>query len=129
MKQTVYIVDDEPMAIRYLEMLLKGTSLDVEVVGTAINGVRAIPEINRLQPDFVFVDISMPVMNGLQMSREVLKQNPLQKIFILTAYRDFEYARKRVGRFDSKKYEGSGKCKTEQTYSNGNESSKFLFVR
>ncbi len=96
MKLTVYIVDDEPMAIRYLEMLLKGTALELEVIGTAPNGVKAIPEIARLHPDFVFVDISMPVMDGLQMSEEVLKQNPAQKIFMLTAYRDFEYAKKSV---------------------------------
>ena len=96
MKLTIYIVDDEPMAVRYLEMLLKGTNLDLEVIGTAPNGVKAIPEIAKLHPDFVFVDISMPVMDGLQMSEEVLKQNPAQKIFMLTAYRDFEYAKKSV---------------------------------
>lgn len=96
MKLTIYIVDDEPMAIRYLETLLKGTALDLEVIGTAPNGVKAIPEIAKLHPDFVFVDISMPVMDGLQMSEEVLKQNPAQKIFMLTAYKDFEYAKKSV---------------------------------
>lgn len=97
MKLTVYIVDDEPMALRYLEMLLKGTTQELEVIGTAPNGVKAITEIARLRPDFVFADISMPVMDGLKMSEEVLKQNPAQKIFILTAYRDFEYAKKSVG--------------------------------
>lgn len=96
MKLTIYIVDDEPMAIRHLETLLKETSLELEVVGTAPNGVKAIPEIAKLHPDFVFVDISMPVMDGLQMSEAVLKQNPAQKIFMLTAYRDFEYAKKSV---------------------------------
>lgn len=96
MKLTVYIVDDEPMAIQYLETLLKGTNLDVEVIGTAQNGVKAIPEIAKLHPDFVFVDISMPVMDGLQMSEEILKQNPTQRIFMLTAYRDFAYAQKGI---------------------------------
>lgn len=96
MKLTVYIVDDEPMAVRYLETLLAGTSLDLEVMGTAPNGVKAIPEIAKLHPDFVFVDISMPVMDGLQMAEEVLRSNPAQKIFMLTAYRDFEYAKKSV---------------------------------
>lgn len=99
MKLTVYIVDDEPMAIQYLEMLLKGTSLDLIVIGKASNGVKAIPDIAKLHPDFVFVDISMPVMDGLQMAEEVLKHNPMQKIFILTAYKDFEYAKRslRIG--------------------------------
>ncbi|MDO5392224.1 MAG: response regulator [Eubacteriales bacterium] len=96
MALTIYIVDDEPMAVQYLKMLLEGTSQRPEVIGTAPNGVKAIEEIVRLQPDFVFADISMPVMDGLKMSEEVLKQNPAQKIFILTAYRDFDYAKKSV---------------------------------
>lgn len=96
MKLTVYIVDDEPMAVEYLEMLLKGTSLEIEVIGTAPNGAKAIPDIARLHPDFVFVDISMPVMDGLKMSEIVLEKNPDQKIFMLTAYRDFEYAKKSI---------------------------------
>lgn len=96
MKLTIYMVDDEPMAIRYLETLLKGTGLKIEIVGKASNGVKAVPEILRLHPDFVFADISMPVMNGLEMSEQILKQNPSQKIFLLTAYRDFEYAKRSV---------------------------------
>ena len=93
MKLTIYIVDDEPMAIRYLETLLKGTGLEIVIAGKASNGVKAVSEILKLHPDFVFADISMPVMNGLEMSEHVLKQNPSQKIFLLTAYRDFEYAK------------------------------------
>ena len=96
LKQTVYIVDDEPMAIHYLKTLLQDTGLDIEVIGDASNGVRAIQEIIKLKPDFVFVDISMPVMDGLEMSEKVLVNNPSQKIFMLTAYRDFEYAKKSV---------------------------------
>lgn len=84
------------MAVRYLETLLKGTGLEIDIVGTASNGVRAVPEILRLRPDFVFADISMPVMDGLQMAEKVFEHNPAQKIFILTAYKDFEYAKKSV---------------------------------
>lgn len=96
MKLTIYIVDDEPMAIQNLKMLLESTKLDLEVIGTALNGVKAIPEITKLNPDFVFVDICMPVMDGLEMSEQILKENPSQKIFMLTAYRDFEYAKKSI---------------------------------
>ncbi|MDD3361370.1 MAG: response regulator [Hespellia sp.] len=96
MKPTVYIVDDEPMAIQYLCTLLEKTNLQAQIVGSASNGVKAIPEIARLHPDFVFVDISMPVMDGLEMSEKVLQNDPMQKIFILTAYKDFEYAQKSI---------------------------------
>lgn len=95
-KQTVYIVDDEPMVIKYLETLLKGINLEIDIVGTAQNGVKAIPEIAKLRPDFVFVDVSMPIMDGLQMAEKVLQNNSLQKIFILTAYKDFNYAQKGI---------------------------------
>lgn len=65
--------------------------MECEIVGEASNGASALPEILRLKPDVVFADISMPVMDGLQMAEKVLKENPSQKIILLTSYKDFEY--------------------------------------
>ena len=94
MKARIYIVDDELMAIQYFKYLLQEAGVDCEVIGEASNGVKAIPDILRLKPDIVFADISMPVMDGLQMAEEVLKVNENQKIILLTSYRDFDYAKR-----------------------------------
>ena len=67
----IYIVDDEPRAVQYFKKLLAETGLDCSVVGTASNGVKAVSEVLRMKPDIVFADMSMPVMDGLQMSEEI----------------------------------------------------------
>lgn len=92
---TVYIVDDEPMAIQYLEYLLAQSGAACEIVGSATNSTRALEEILRREPDVVFTDISMPVMNGLELARRVLeRQRP--RIYLLTSYEDFQYAKQGV---------------------------------
>lgn len=94
MNTTIYIVDDELMAIKYLKSLIKTCGDNYKVIGEATNGVMAIPEISRLKPDIVFADISMPVMDGLHMAEEVLKAKNAPIIFMLTSYRDFDYVKK-----------------------------------
>ena len=92
---TIYIVDDEPMAIRYLESLLGACGAACEVVGTATNSHVALQEILRLRPDVVFTDISMPVMNGLALARRVLERIST-RVYLLTSYEDFTFAREGV---------------------------------
>ena len=65
----VLVVDDEPLGRqRVLELL---ESANVEVVGTAADGVQAVESIRALQPDVVFLDVQMPRMSGLDVVREV----------------------------------------------------------
>ena len=92
----IYIVDDEPRAVQYFKKLLAETGLDCGVVGTASNGVKAVSEILRMKPDIVFADMSMPVMDGLQMSEEILQKNPEQKIIVLTAYKNFDFVQQSI---------------------------------
>lgn len=93
---TVYIVDDEPRAVQYFRKLLSETGMEYKVAGTASNGVKAVQEILRIKPDIVFADMSMPVMDGLQMSQEILKKNPDQKIIVITAYKSFEFVQQSI---------------------------------
>lgn len=93
---SIYIVDDELRAIQYLKKLLEETGQDCHIVGTASNGVKAVPEILRAKPDIVFADMSMPVMDGLQMSQEILQKNPEQRIIVLTAYKSFEFVQQSI---------------------------------
>lgn len=92
---TIYIVDDEPMAIRYLESLLAACGAACEIVGTATNSRMALQEILRLKPDVVFTDISMPVMNGLALARRIL-ESVSTRVYLLTSYEDFSFAREGV---------------------------------
>ncbi len=96
MSTTIFIVEDELMAINYLRTLIKECGDEYQVVGDATNGARAIPEIKRLQPNIVFADICMPIMDGLKMSEEVLKSKNPPVVFILSSYKDFEYAQKGI---------------------------------
>ena len=64
------IVDDEPLARDGLRMHLAGEP-DVEVVGEAGDGARAVEAIRALQPDLVFLDVQMPEMDGLQVVEQV----------------------------------------------------------
>ena len=92
---TIYIVDDEPMAIRYLESLLGASGAAHEIVGTATNSHIALQEILRLKPDVVFTDISMPVMDGLTLAKRVL-EGISTRVYLLTSYEDFAFAREGV---------------------------------
>ena len=87
----IFVVDDEIMAINYFKSLIEKYNSNAEVVGSAINGEIALEHIKNLSPDVVFVDINMPVMNGLEISAKLLEDNPRQKIVLLTSYSDFDY--------------------------------------
>ena len=93
MKTKIFLVEDEQMAIKYFKTLLAECGEEYEVVGEANNGARALPEIRRTKPDIVFADINMPIMDGLEMSAELLKTNNPPIVFILSAYRDFDYVK------------------------------------
>ena len=92
----IFIVEDEAMAIKYLRMLIDECGDEYQVVGEAYNGARALPEISRLQPDVVFADICMPIMDGLKMSETLLKEKNPPIVFLLSSYKDFEYAQKGI---------------------------------
>ena len=77
----VLIVDDEPLARVRLEDLLKHEP-DVEVVGTAENGVEAVDAIRRLAPDLVFLDVQMPGKTGIEVVREVGAERMPATIFV-----------------------------------------------
>jgi DNA-binding NarL/FixJ family response regulator len=86
----VLIADDHEIMREGLKALLEAHE-DIEVVGEATNGQEAIDEVARLQPDVVLMDISMPVMNGLDATRFIKQANPDVKILILTMHEGDAY--------------------------------------
>jgi two-component system LytT family response regulator len=84
MKRTVLIVDDEQLARRVIAQLLQQQS-DLEVIGECCNGHEAVDFIRKYKPDLVFLDIQMPVMNGIDVVR-ALDVEPQPFIIFVTAF-------------------------------------------
>lgn len=85
----VLLVDDSALALAVLQRIL-GASPDVEVVGTARNGEDALEQIPRLDPDVLCVDLHMPVMDGLELTRQVMARCPRPILVISSTVRPGE---------------------------------------
>ncbi|PYI54323.1 response regulator transcription factor [Paenibacillus flagellatus] len=92
----ILIVDDEPMIRKGLEKLIVQTEGFDCSVRTAENGEEALERIREERPDFVFTDIRMPRMDGLELCRRLAEAEPDVQVVVVSGYGDFEYARKCV---------------------------------
>ena len=81
----VLIADDHSMVIDGLRSLLEP---EFEVVGAVNDGRAVLPEVRKLQPDVVVIDISMPLLNGLDCTRQLHDTGCTAKILILTMHPD-----------------------------------------
>lgn len=92
------IVDDQVMVRTGLRMLLEVES-DIEVVAEAGNGIEAVAQAARHQPDVVLMDIRMPELDGLEASRRILRAVGNAKVLILTTFNhdDHVYEALRAG--------------------------------
>lgn len=79
----VLIVDDEPLFMQMLQSLLD-VEAGVEVAGQAANGKQAVKLAQELEPDVIVMDVSMPVMDGLEATREIRERDPEARVLILT---------------------------------------------
>jgi DNA-binding NarL/FixJ family response regulator len=80
----VLIADDHRLFSEALEAILTADGR-VEVVGHAADGAEAVKLALELEPDVVVMDISMPVMDGFQATRQIRKQQPQASILVLTS--------------------------------------------
>ena len=81
---TVLLVDDHPVFRQGLRILLERERF--EILGEASDGLEAIALAERLQPDVVVIDLAMPVLNGVDAVREIVKRSPRSKSILLTMY-------------------------------------------
>ena len=81
------IVDDHVVVRSGLEQFLATTD-DIEMVGTAANGVEALERVAELHPDVVLMDLSMPEMNGIDATREIATLYPSSRVLVLTSFSD-----------------------------------------
>lgn len=84
---TVTVVDDQAMVRQGFAALL-GAQPEITVVGDAADGAQAVEQVTRLHPDVVFMDVRMPVMDGLEAARRILSAglDPAPKIVMLTTF-------------------------------------------
>ncbi|MET7440932.1 response regulator, partial [Streptomyces sp. NPDC005568] len=88
---TVLLVDDEPLVRAGLRAVLEAQP-DIEVCGEAADGAAVIPLVRRLRPDVVAMDVRMPLLDGIEATRAVLRTvaDP-PKILVITTFENDEY--------------------------------------
>lgn len=86
-KLTAMVVEDEGVANELLSSTFKNFFSDVS---SAFNGKEAIEMFERLKPDIIFVDIVMPEMDGIELSRKLREMNPNQIIIVISASNDIQ---------------------------------------
>ena len=83
----VAIVDDHAIVRSGLEALL-GTVDDIEIVGSASDGAEAVALVEATRPDVVLMDLSMPVLDGVEATRQICARVPGTRVVVLTSFGD-----------------------------------------
>jgi two-component system response regulator NreC len=91
-KGRIVIAEDHTILREGLKALISSNP-DFEIVGEAENGREAVRCVEKLMPDLILVDLSMPRMHGIDAVREIRKRCPKTKILVLTVHRAEEYVR------------------------------------
>ncbi len=91
-KIKVIISDDHPLFLKGLKDTL-AEEPNFEVLDTAANGQQAFEKIGLLQPDVVTLDLDMPVLNGIEVAKLVIKNYPNIKVIILSMHKDADIIR------------------------------------
>ncbi len=90
MKRTrVLLADDHKIILDGLKKLLEP---EFELAGTVEDGRALVSEAQKMAPDVIVVDISMPLLNGIEAVRQIIKSDPHVKVVFLTMHPDVTYA-------------------------------------
>lgn len=89
-KITVLLAEDHTIVREGFRKMLE-LETGLEVAGEAQDGRQAVALAKKLRPDVVLMDIAMPLLNGLEATRQILKENPVAKVLMLSAHSDDAY--------------------------------------
>jgi DNA-binding NarL/FixJ family response regulator len=87
---TVLLAEDHEVVRQGLKMLLE-SERDIRVVGQAENGRQAVELAQQLDPSVIVMDVSMPQLNGLEATRQILKASPAARVILLSAHGETAY--------------------------------------
>lgn len=85
MQQKILIVDDHPTMRQFIRQVIEQES-GWQVCGEAANGAEGVSAVERLKPDIVLLDASMPVMDGIEAAILIKKRRPETRLLIFTSY-------------------------------------------
>jgi len=91
MKQIAVLLAEDHAIVRQGLRLLVEADGDIGIVGEAKTGREALKMTGELRPEIIVMDIAMPLLNGLEATRQILKAFPTTKVLILSAHSDPEY--------------------------------------
>jgi DNA-binding NarL/FixJ family response regulator len=83
----VFVVEDQPTLLRNLLKVLS-TFPELEVVGSSQDGEEAVEELVRVRPQLVLLDLELPGLNGIEVTRRVKRRAPEVEVLILTSFED-----------------------------------------
>jgi two-component system, NarL family, nitrate/nitrite response regulator NarL len=89
---TVLLAEDHTIVREGFRKMLELEN-DIEVVGEAQDGRQAVAMVNKFRPAVVLMDIAMPLLNGLEATRQVIKAIPATKVLMLSAHNDDAYVK------------------------------------
>jgi two-component system, NarL family, nitrate/nitrite response regulator NarL len=91
----VILADDHQIVLDGLKSLLEREK-DICSVGEALNGIELLKLLEKIQADVAVIDIDMPLMNGIESTKEIKKLYPGVKVLILSMYNDNEYIKRLI---------------------------------
>src|SRR5271154_2027185 len=88
----VLLADDHAMVRKGFRLILEGQP-DMEIAGEAGNGREAVEQAEKLQPDIVVMDVTMPELNGIEATRRITTAAPRARVLALSMHKDSVYVR------------------------------------
>lgn len=84
----IFLVEDSPSLLRNLEKSLSAHPDRVEIVGTALDGERGLADIEECAPDLLLLDLELPGIDGIEVTRRLKSRHPEIDVLILTSFDD-----------------------------------------
>ncbi len=88
----VLLADDESIFLEFMQSIIDWKSFGCEICAAVKDGKSALEAIRTFQPEIAFIDINMPIMNGIELCRAVREQNAEVKLILVTGHDEFSFA-------------------------------------